>query len=91
MHASQSELLTFDEAVKLLPSYRGGKPRVRSTIYAWATSGLRGVKLELVDTASGLRVTRAALDKFFAAVAKQRRLDRTKKSARPSRRRLVNA
>jgi hypothetical protein len=59
---------TFAAAAAELPRLRGGRPVNASTLWRWAVSGLRGVKLESA-LLGGVRVTsKEALARFFAAV-----------------------
>ena len=62
-------VLTFSEAAKKLPRLRSGRPLHATTLWRWATAGLRGVKLETVQV-GGVRVTSAkALPRFFAQLS----------------------
>lgn len=69
MTASTSErLLTLSQAAKTLPHRRGGRPTHPSTLFRWATDGLRGVKLEVVQVGGTKCTSREALARFFAAL-----------------------
>jgi hypothetical protein len=71
-------MVTLDENVfplaqapKLLPPGRQGKRRHTATMFRWATIGLRGVVLETVQVGGTRCTSRAALERFFAALTAQ--------------------
>jgi Protein of unknown function (DUF1580) len=59
------ETFPFTKAARLLPRLRNTKPVHASTLWRWAMSGVRGVRLESL-LIGGVRVTSAAaLQRFF--------------------------
>jgi hypothetical protein len=65
------DTLSLSQAARRLPRLRAGRPVHPSTLWRWALTGLRGVRLE-TTMVGGVRVTSAAaLRRFFAAVAAQ--------------------
>ena len=58
------ELLTLKAVAKMLPSGRAGKRVHFSTVFRWATNGVRGVKLETVKVGHTRYTTREALNDF---------------------------
>ena len=58
------ELLTLKAVAKMLPSGRAGKRVHFSTVFRWATNGVRGVKLETVKVGHTRYTTREALNAF---------------------------
>ena len=62
------EILSLGNATKRLPRLRNDRPVHVSTLWRWALSGLRGIRLETA-MCGGVRVTSAeALRRFFAAL-----------------------
>lgn len=61
-------LLGLAEATKDLPRIGGKRPAI-STLWRWATQGLRGVRLEYVRVGHRVCTSREALDRFFARLA----------------------
>ena len=65
----KEELITLAEAAKLLPRRRGGKKCSVSCLHRWATRGLRGKRLGVVQV-GGVRCTsRQELARFFDALS----------------------
>jgi hypothetical protein len=65
------DTMSLTQAARRLPRLRGGRPVHPSTLWRWALTGLRGVRLETAMV-GGVRVTsETALRRFFAAVAAQ--------------------
>jgi hypothetical protein len=59
------ELLPFVAAARRLPSLRAGRPVAPSTLWRWASVGVRGVRLETVCV-GGVRCTSVeALQRFI--------------------------
>jgi hypothetical protein len=60
------ETMSLSDAAKLpiLPKRRGGKPVQYTTLLRWASSGVRGVKLETVRWGDTLCTSREALLRF---------------------------
>ena len=57
--------LSLTQAARRLPRLRAGRPVHPSTVWRWALTGLRGIRLETV-LVGGVRVTsEAALRRFF--------------------------
>ena len=60
--------LSLSQAARRLPRLRAGRPVHPSTVWRWAMTGLRGIRLETAMI-GGVRVTsEAALRRFFAEV-----------------------
>jgi len=69
---TKEKLISFREAVELLPRRRRGRKVHVATLYRWATHGLHGVRLETVQC-GGTRVTTIeALQRFFRQLEGQR-------------------
>lgn len=66
--SAHERLLTLSQAAKTLPCRRGDRPTHPSTLFRWATDGLRGVKLEVVQVGGTKCTSREALARFFAAL-----------------------
>jgi hypothetical protein len=63
------DTMSLTQAARRLPRLRAGRPVHPSTVWRWALSGLRGVRLETAMV-GGVRVTSAAaLRRFFDAVS----------------------
>jgi hypothetical protein len=60
------ELFPLAQAAQRLPRLRGGRPVNPSTLWRWATSGLRGVKLEICRVGGVACTSAEALRRFFA-------------------------
>jgi len=58
------DLLTFSQACSYLPRRRRGRKAATSTIWRWATRGLRGVKLEVIRLGGQSYTSREALQRF---------------------------
>jgi Protein of unknown function (DUF1580) len=95
----QEKLISLSTAANDL-KFRKGKPIACSTVYRWATSGVRGVVLESLQ-AGGCKVTsEAAIQRFFEALqstsrpnpphAKRRTEKQRLKAARAAGRRLAS-
>lgn len=65
----RDELLTFAQAAERLPRHRQGKAVHVTTLWRWATHGLRGVRLETIKVGGCPYTTRRALRDFFAALS----------------------
>ena len=66
--AFNDKLLTMTEAAKQCPKVRGKRPS-NVTLWRWATTGRRGVKLEHVWVGRNMLTTEVALNVFFNGVA----------------------
>jgi hypothetical protein len=64
------EVLSFAQAARRLPRMRGGRPVSPATLWRWATSGLRGVRLETTHIGGTRCTSLEALARFFAGLAK---------------------
>jgi len=80
----EEELLTLREAVTKLPRRRRGRKPHVSTLWRWATRGLRGVRLEVIRVGGTLCTSREALQRFCEKLTEQQEAARTT-SARKSR------
>jgi hypothetical protein len=61
------QVFPLQEAARRLPPRRGGKPTHVDSLFRWATTGLKGIRLETI-LVGGVRCTSmAALSRFFAA------------------------
>lgn len=63
------ELLTLTEAARMLPRRRGGRPTHPGTLLRWATAGLKGARLEVVQVGATKCTSRQALSRFFASLS----------------------
>lgn len=68
VHAQQSNLISLSALARRLPA-GDGKTLNPATTFRWATSGLRGHKLETVRIGGRFLTTWAAYEQFAAAVA----------------------
>ena len=59
------KLISLKDACGLLPRRRRGVRPHFSTLWRWATEGLKGVKLEVIKVGSTLCTSREALQRFF--------------------------
>lgn len=67
---SKSEnLISLNEAAKLLPKRRGGKRPHITCLYRWTTHGCRGVLLESIQVGATRCTSKEALDRFFQALS----------------------
>jgi hypothetical protein len=83
--------LPFTQAAAHLPRRRRGRKAAVSTLYRWASAGVRGIRLETLQVGGTLCTSVQALQRFFdrltartqgqdhsadSSGAKQRRLER---------------
>lgn len=61
----RDKLLTFTEAASLIPKRRAGRKTHISTLYRWATRGIRGVVLESIKIGGTSCTSMEALQHFF--------------------------
>jgi hypothetical protein len=61
---SAENLITFSTAAKLRPPSRGGRPTHTSTIWRWASRGIRGVRLETIRLGAVTYTSVEALQRF---------------------------
>lgn len=59
------ELMPLNRAARQLPRRRGDRPVHVATLYRWAKSGCRGVRLETLQVGGSLCTSRGALQRFF--------------------------
>lgn len=59
------QVISLNEAAKLLPRRRGGKRPHISCIYRWTVSGCKGVILESVQVGGTRCTSKQALGRFF--------------------------
>lgn len=69
-------VLTFPEAARILPRRRAGKKAHVSTLYRWATRGVRGCVLETIQVGGTSCTSREALQRFFDRLQAGVRLER---------------
>jgi hypothetical protein len=62
------ECLSLSQAARRLPRLRAGRPVAPSTLWRWATAGVRGVKLEVVRIGTTVCTSVPALQRFIAAI-----------------------
>jgi hypothetical protein len=65
-------LLTMAQGAALLPRRRAGKKPHTSTLYRWASTGLRGIRLEAVQVDGTMCTSRDALARFVALLSSLR-------------------
>lgn len=68
LQVGTEQLITLTEAARLLPRRRKRRRVNVSTLYRWATKGLRGARLETVQVGGTRCTSREALDRFFASL-----------------------
>jgi hypothetical protein len=85
-------VVTFAEATKLLPRRRAGRKPHISTLYRWASRGLKGVVLETIQIGGTTCTSREALQRFFDELSKNQRTDARSTASEETRdRRIRNA
>ena len=62
---SKERLMPLSKAIGSVPPRRQNKRPHTSTLFRWATSGLRGVKLEVLRVGGTLCTSEPALHRFF--------------------------
>jgi len=62
------QVLSLTDAALLLPTRRRGRPTHPGTLYRWATSGVRGIRLETLRVGGTLCTSPAALQRFCDAL-----------------------
>ena len=67
------EIFSLTAATKLpcFRNRRGGKPINVSTLWRWATTGVRGIKLETIMAGGSRATSLAAIERFFEALTVQ--------------------
>ncbi len=66
-------LLTPAQAVRYVPTRRGGRKVSRITVWKWMVHGHRGVYLDGLKQPGGWMTSKEALQRFFAALAEAER------------------
>ena len=66
------ELVRLSDVPKHLPRNRNGKKVGTSTVYRWATKGVRGIRLEWWQLPSGRVTSLEAVTRFLRALTEQR-------------------
>ncbi len=66
---NRETVLSLPEAAARLPRRRAGKRPHRNTLYRWASTGFRSVKLETIRVGGTLCTSIEALQRFFAQLA----------------------
>jgi hypothetical protein len=59
------EILPLSEAARRLPRRRRGRQVAVSTLYRWATVGIRGIRLEVIQIGGTKCTSQQALERFF--------------------------
>lgn len=59
------ELVPLSQATKWVPARRGAARTHPSTLFRWATEGLHGVRLEVLQVGGSRCTSREALHRFF--------------------------
>ena len=68
---SSEDLLTFGQLAEEAPRRRMGRKVSIATIYRWAARGVRGVRLETLQTPGGLVTSRQAFQRFLEALTER--------------------
>lgn len=69
MSISLSEqIILLSAAARRLPCLRAGRPVNPSTLWRWATKGVRGVRLETIRIGATTATSVEALERFIAAL-----------------------
>jgi hypothetical protein len=58
------QLITLNEAARLRPLRRDGRPTHVSTVYRWISRGVRGVRLEAIRIGGVTYTSREAVQRF---------------------------
>jgi hypothetical protein len=64
-----SDLLTLSRAARLIQPRRNNRPTCGSTLFRWATRGLRGIKLQTWRMGKTLVTTERAICEFIVATS----------------------
>ena len=65
----REDLMTLSQARDILPTGRGGARRSTSTLWRWASKGIRGRKLRVIKIGRVAHTTRRWLFEFFQDLA----------------------
>ena len=71
INVSCEQLLTLAQAARLRPPGRAGRPTSPSTLYRWATHGIRGFRLEAVRFGSVWYTSVEAMQRFVNQLSSQ--------------------
>jgi hypothetical protein len=63
------ELITLCQAAHLIPSSRNGKKTAISTLFRWASKGVKGIRLETLQVGGAQRTSKQALTRFYQALS----------------------
>jgi hypothetical protein len=63
------ELITLCQATRLIPSARNGKKTAVSTLFRWASKGVKGIRLETLQVGGAQRTSKQALTRFYQALS----------------------
>jgi hypothetical protein len=66
---AKEHLLSLSKAARKLPRLRNDRPVSPSTLWRWATGGLRGVRLETIKVGGSTCTSAEALARFFIALS----------------------
>jgi len=66
------QVVTLKDACALLPRRRRGKKPSVATLYRWATTGVRGVRLESIMVGGTRCTSIEAIQRFFDRLTEQR-------------------
>lgn len=67
----QEMIVTLNQAARVVPKRRRGRPAHVGTLYRWASRGCRGVKLESIQIGGSRCTSMEALQRFFDRLSKQ--------------------
>jgi hypothetical protein len=62
---NEEALISLQEAARILPRRRAGRPVHVSCVYRWTQIGVKGIVLESVQVGGCRCTSRAALNRFF--------------------------
>ena len=62
------DLMSLNQAARLIPGRRAGKPAHVNTLFRWCLQGVRGVKLRSVLIGGTRYTSRRWLDEFLASL-----------------------
>jgi hypothetical protein len=65
---ASERLITLNEAARLRPPSRRGRPTHSSTVYRWISRGVRGQKLEAIRLGGTLYTSQEAMQRFARAL-----------------------
>jgi Protein of unknown function (DUF1580) len=67
----QETIVTMNQAARVVPKRRRGRPAHAATLYRWASRGCRGIKLEFIQVGGSKCTSLQALQRFFDQLSKQ--------------------